>query len=133
MYLESLVVTDKDGRRSGTFGTVVDDDLATAIAAAAAGELKPMAQFAHQSKEEWDAYELGYPHAALIVHWLLTADGGKRRQLAFELLMAERQTAGLRKGTLFDLIGMPAEKLDAALKAHAAAIERSLPKRPYKG
>lgn len=129
VHLESLAVTEKDGRRSRVFGTVVDDDLKIAIAAAASGDLMPMTRFAHIDHDGWNAYQLGYQHAALMVHWLLMGEGGKRRQSAFDLLQAERQTAGLRKGTLFDLLGMPAEKIDAALREHAAAIDRSLPKR----
>lgn len=131
VFLESLVVADDRGRRRARFGTVVDDDLATAIAAAAAGELMPMADFAHLDADAWDEYVLGYPHAALLVHWLLTGDGGRRAAKAFELLLAERQTAGLRKGTLFDLLGLDAAAVDAALRAHAATIDRELPKRAY--
>ncbi len=132
VYLESLVMEGEGSRRRARFGTLVDDDLASALAAAAAHELMPMEQFAHLTRDGWDAYEVGYPHAALVVHWLLMADGGKRRAKAFELLLAERQTGGLRKGTMFDLLGMKPAEIDAALVAHAGTIGRTLVHRAYK-
>lgn len=131
VYLESLAVDANTPDRRSEFGTVIDDDLATAIAAAAAGELMPMQSFVPIADDAWNAYELAYPHAALVVHWLLTADGGKRRSKAFELLAAERQNGGLRKGTVFDLLGSKAEEVDQALRQHAAAIARTLKQRQY--
>jgi hypothetical protein len=91
-----------------------------------------MQQFAHVQKDAWDEYAEAYQQAALVVHWLLEANGGKRRDVAFELLVAERQNGGLRKGTFFDLVGMPAADVDAALKEHAARIGKELPRREYK-
>ncbi|MCA8963455.1 MAG: hypothetical protein H6838_09795 [Planctomycetes bacterium] len=129
VYLESLVTSD-DGREH-EFGTVVDDDLATAIEAAANGQLMPMAQFAHIGDQEWDAYEAGYPQAALVVHWLMHGDGGKRRATVFDLLVAERQNGGLRKSSFEELLGMDYAAIDAALTAHAAAIHKQLKIRTY--
>jgi hypothetical protein len=131
-YLESLVAKDSPNGRSGKFGTIVDNDLAIAIDAIGKGALMPMQQFAHVQKEKWDEYAEAYQQAALVVHWLLEANGGKRKDVALELLVAERQNGGLRKGTFFDLVGMPAAEVDAALKEHAARIGRELPRREYK-
>lgn len=131
VYLESLVVDEKAPARPATFGRLIDDDLSDAIAAAGKGELMPMQQFAGIAEDAWNAYDLGYPHAALVVHWLLTGDGGKRAAKAFELLTAERQHGGLRKGSVFDVIGVSAEEADRLLREHAAQLAASLPKRPY--
>ncbi|MCA8977878.1 MAG: hypothetical protein KDC98_24340 [Planctomycetes bacterium] len=131
VYLESLVMEGEGRKRKGRFGTLIDDDLGTALELAATDNLMPSADFAHMSGEEWNAYGGGYPHAALVVHWLLEADGGKRRKAAMELLLAERQHGGLRKGTFFELVGMEPADVDAALKAYAADIKQRLTIRTY--
>lgn len=72
-----------------------------------------------------------YPHAALVVHWLIHGDGGKRKAIAFELLLAEKQNGGLRKGTFFELVGLAAEQVDAALREYAAKLGKDVPHRKY--
>lgn len=131
VYLESLVLQDGARGRKGVYGTLIDDDLAIAIQLAGEKQLMPMAEFAHLTDEAWDAYEAGYPHAGLLVHWLLHGDAGKRANLVFELLASERQHGGLRKGTLFDLVGMPADKLDLALQEYARKLDKELTRRKY--
>lgn len=131
VYLESLVMEGAGEARKARFGGLVDDDLDTAIELAAAGELMPMAEFAHQTEDSWDAYGGAYPHAALVVHWLIHGDGGKRKALAFDLLLAEKQNGGLRKGTFFELVGLGAEQVDAALREYAAKLGRDVPRRKY--
>ncbi|HLU38391.1 MAG TPA: hypothetical protein VK081_03340 [Planctomycetota bacterium] len=131
VYLESLVLDKPGDGKSARFGEVVDDDLGVALDLAARNELMPLAEFAHLSEARWDDYAAGYPHAALVVHWLLHGDGGKRRGTAMELLVAHKQNGGLRKGTLFDLLGMTPEAAEQALLAHAAKLRKELPRRNY--
>lgn len=132
VYLESLTIDEALPGRPGTFGKLIDDDLASAIAAAAAGKLLSMQEFVGLQEQAWDDYELAYPHAALVVHWLLTADRGKRAAKAFELLAAERQNGGLRKGSVLELLSLSAEEADRLLREHGAAIGSTLPRRKYR-
>ena len=131
VYLESLVVAGEGRARKGKLGTILDDDLQIAVEQSTAGKLLPIADFVHQDDTAWDNYEDSYPHAALLAHWLLEADGGKRSKVLFDLLTAERQHGGIRKKTFFDLVGMTPEQVDTALAAHAKHIAKALTVRTY--
>lgn len=130
-YLEPLVIQSQGDQREYRIATLIDDDLADAIDGSLAGELLSSSEFVHMSSEAWDAYDYGYPHASLLVHFLIHGNDGAHRKDAFELLVAERTMGGLRKQTLFELVGMEPEELDAAIQAYARQISSALPRRKY--
>jgi hypothetical protein len=129
-YLESLVVTGEGRDRTYQFGTVMDDDLAAGVELCESGRLRSLGEFAHQPSAAWNAYGAGYPHATLLVHFLLHAREGAWRRPAFQLLFEETTQGGLKKKDLFETLRVTPEALDAELKEYAASLD-ALTKREY--
>ena len=129
VYLETLVATPEGELVPGT---IIDDDLKTGLIAATNGKLEPLEDFVHMTSEQWDEYGLGYPHAALLVHYLLHAKNGGYRKKAFQLLLAEKTQGGLRKGDMFRMLRTDPAKLEAAVSEFAASIPKSRQERKYK-
>lgn len=130
-FMESLAIQGQGDAAKTTLAQEIDDDLRRALEAAATGKLMPSAEFIHAVEEAWDGYDLGYPHAALFTHWLLEADGGANRKVGFELLARYLSEGGLRDKDAFALLKKKPDEIDAALKAYAAKLDRSLKKRRY--
>ena len=89
------------------------------------------AAFAHCNGNQWNRYDNGYPHAALLLHFLLEGPEHRYRSIGFDLLLAEMTQGGLRKKDLFGILGTTPEELEAALRAHAEDVAKRCPARKY--
>jgi len=131
LYMELLQIRHRNGKRSFTFGQVIDDDLARGLRALKGGKLIPVERFVHMTRKAWNAYELGYSHAALLMHYLMEGDRRRYRKQVFTLLARQITQGGLRKQTMFEMLGVKPDELTRAYTAHARRIVAELPFRQY--
>lgn len=132
VYMETMVVKEENGKRTMTFGKEVDDDLGDALLGMKHDKLMPIDAFVHIGRGPWGGYAFAYPHAALVMHYMLESGEGNLRAKGFELLRQEITQGGMRKTPFFEWLGTPLPAFELGLKEHAAKIDKSLPKRTYK-
>lgn len=132
LYMELMETRpgEKDDERTFLFGKFVDDDLEQGISLYEADELKPLDVFIHMNAEEFYAYEYGYPHAALVTHFLMETRDGAWRKHVFTLLEETQKQGGLKK-SVYELLGVEQEELVAELEAHVKDVKARLPFREY--
>ena len=129
-YIETLTVAAKDNEEF-TFGGLIDDDLGNGIDACLEGSLMPAAEFIHIGNDAWDEYGAGYPHAALVSHYMMHAENGKFGPQLFSMLLDERTMGGMKKKSLFDVMRTTPEDFDRKLQAHARTTNTNLKRREY--
>jgi hypothetical protein len=134
LYLELLEIdaSDDGDERSYRLGGFIDDDLAGGIDLFLAGELMPLIDFLHLGGEGWDAYDYGYPHAALLACFLMHADDGAYRRAFFELIESYEETGGV-KDPVPELLKKDEEELVAEFDAFARVLDGRLQRRVYPG
>ncbi len=132
LYLELLEIQGEGKQRAFRFGRFVDDDLATGVALHGQGALMELDAFLGITSEAFYGYEHGYPHAALVTHFLMEANGGKWRRDVFVILEQTYEQGGIRR-PVHEVLKLSPEELEERLAAHVADIEDRLPYREYGG
>ena len=132
VYMETMVVTEEGDKRIKTFGREIDDDWGMGLAGLARDQLKPLDKFVHMNRQVWDDYDASYPHAALVMHYMLESGEPELRAKGFALLREEITQGGLRKAPFFEWLGRPVAEFEAGLKAFSERSAKDLKVRTYK-
>jgi hypothetical protein len=132
LYMELLEVRGAGRERTFQLGQFVDDDLAAGVALHRAGELMELDAFLGISAEAFGNYDHGYPHAALLTHFLMEAGEGKWRRDVFIILEETYEQGGIRR-PVHEVLELEREELRALFDAHVDYIEGRLPFREYAG